>query len=158
MQKLGARIVTGDMCQYGRQYNKFVKFLVWGPAFEGLELKRCSPHNCICSRTHRRHIVLSGAHAGQFRSAAAQVYSKQVCDHIAGQLYKNATPPGPSRSISTKSWKTGVVVTGLIRCKILVACMPQTRQLFVPVARKSSHGLGDSGCSTGYYFVPTNDK
>ena len=90
LERLGARFLVVDMCQYGRQCKKATKLLVWGPAFDDVEFLRCSGHKGICSRTRKKHVVLSGVQHGQFRSSAAQVYSLEFGRSMALQLYKNA--------------------------------------------------------------------
>ena len=90
--RMGATFVDFEFCQYGRNVRKRTKLLAWGPAFDGLELRICEGKQGVCSRTHRKHITLTGVANGRFLSSLAQVYSREFTDAVASQLYKSASP------------------------------------------------------------------
>ena len=91
LQKMGAYFLQLDFCQYGRPYRKRTKFLVWGNAWTDVELMSCTGKGCICSRTGRRHINLSGLQNGRWRSSAAQIYSKEFGQTLSRQLFREKT-------------------------------------------------------------------
>ena len=68
-----AQLVDFDMCQYGTQWRKPTRLLVWNVPTT-IELLRCSGKQGLCSRTHKPHLLLSGVAKGRFLTAAAQVY------------------------------------------------------------------------------------
>ena len=91
--KLGAYFLDLDMCQYGRQYKKSTRLLVWGDAWNNVSFKRCHGKHGICSRTGRKHICLSGLQDGRWRSSTAQIFSRQFGDAVASQVFYSEMPP-----------------------------------------------------------------
>ena len=79
-----------DFCQYGTQWKKPTKLLVWGvPPFQ---LLRCKGKS-TCSRTKKPHLVLTGLAGKRFLTEHAQVYPKLFGEALAQSLLAHS----PSR-------------------------------------------------------------
>ena len=71
INRRGVHLVNAHMCQYGTQWRKATRLLVWGrPQFT---MATCSGKG-ICSRTSRPHLQLSGIQGNIFATKQAQVY------------------------------------------------------------------------------------
>jgi len=68
-----AEVIVFDQCQYGTQWRKRTRLLVWG-RLRGISLKSCCSKGGLCSRTGKPHVQLTGASGRTFRSAHAQVF------------------------------------------------------------------------------------
>ena len=72
-----------DFCQCGESWKKGTTFLYHGIDFSGL-LRRCRMKGGRCSRTGKKHLVLSGTDSsGQFLTRKAQPYPLELCKEIA---------------------------------------------------------------------------
>jgi hypothetical protein len=100
-----AVFVDLDMCQYGTQWKKPTRLLVWGPNKGAVVLSKCQPRGCICFNSNRPHLMLTGVSKGKFRTAVAQVYPMQFAKTLMHQL----SPPYGSGDPSKRqraSWVT----------------------------------------------------
>ena len=85
-----AFFVDTHFCQYGTQWMKPTRFLVWGIAPTDLSLLTCSMTNGRCSMSGKRHLQLSGLQNGRFLTSAAQVYPQKLASHLMQQLLQAA--------------------------------------------------------------------
>ena len=72
-------LVRVDMCQYSLQWKKPTKLLFWN--VHPCHFKVCQGYK-LCSRTHRKHIQLTGVANKKFLTQQAQVYSKQFSEAL----------------------------------------------------------------------------
>ena len=84
-------IVRVDMCQYDVQWKKPTKLLFFGVA--PTHLQTCAGKS-LCSRTHRKHLQLSGIVGKKFLTEQAQIYSKAFSQHLMLSFFpQNLTHP-----------------------------------------------------------------
>ena len=81
-----AFLCTADMCQYGTQFKKPTTFLFWGVEPSAIKLSRCCMVHNRCSRTGKKHVLLSGISGKRFLTRAAQVYPRDLASAVAEQL------------------------------------------------------------------------
>jgi hypothetical protein len=83
-------VVTVDthFCQWGTRWKKATKFMCFflGDAAHVLG-RRCHARGCICSRTGRPHVLLTGSSSsGAFWSQIAQPYPPALANNLAAVL------------------------------------------------------------------------
>lgn len=83
---------TCKRCQYGSPHQKRTKLLIWGISKRDelhIEFKQCHMKGKCCSKTGEPHVLLRGTDdAGNFKTAAAQVYPMAMAIDIASQFSK----------------------------------------------------------------------
>eukprot|EP00438_Fugacium_kawagutii_P017670 Skav211267 [mRNA] locus=scaffold2429:526:2325:+ [translate_table: standard] len=82
--KNGAQLHQVDYCQYNTPWRKSTGLLSSGFSNLGQCLRCCEPLHGRCSRTHKKHIILSGKDPhGVWWTMRAQPYPKPLCRDIA---------------------------------------------------------------------------
>ena len=61
LSSLGS-IATSDFCQYGKPWRKRTNVCTWNVDPGELVTNTCKGRGGVCSRTHKKHIVLKGLH------------------------------------------------------------------------------------------------
>ena len=83
-----------DLCQYGASWRKPTGLLFLNYSAQAIEhfvRPRCTPQHGICSKTKRKHIVLSGnAPEGIPWTRAAQVYPQILCKELSLALIRTS--------------------------------------------------------------------
>ena len=72
-----------DFCQFGVPWRKATQIAVFGcPGFLQNEARCRFDEQYRCSRTRKRHLVLTGVHpSGKHWTSIAEPYPKQLCSH-----------------------------------------------------------------------------
>ncbi len=92
-----------DMCQYGTSWRKptgllFINFE--DAAVDRCAKPRCTTKRCICSRSNKKHLVLSGnSPEGIPWTRIAQTYPRSLCNNLSLALIRNSQlrrPPVPA--------------------------------------------------------------
>lgn len=82
--KKGASLHQVDYCQYGVPWRKSTGLMLFGIPQIASILKTCCPNQGRCSRTSKRHIILSGKDSNDvWWTHRAQPYPHQLCYDIA---------------------------------------------------------------------------
>ena len=84
-QKNSFMMVT-DLCQWGTPWKKptSIWFAFFDKSLVNVGARRCHPRGCVCSRTGKAHIGLSGkAPGGLWRTLIAQAYPKKFASFLA---------------------------------------------------------------------------
>jgi len=76
LKSASTQIVNFSMCQYGTQWRKDTRLLVFGLPKGSVVLDVCQGRRGKCSRTHRAHLNLTGIQGKHFTTAQAQVYPR----------------------------------------------------------------------------------
>ena len=76
LKSASTQIVNSSMCQYGTQWRKDTRLLVFGLPKGSVVLDVCQGRRGKCSRTHRAHLNLTGIQGKHFTTAQAQVYPR----------------------------------------------------------------------------------
>ena len=80
----GAVLHQTDYCQFGMPWRKSTGLLGFGTPWLDSACLQCCPKHGRCSRTHKRHIILSGKDsAGMWWTIRAQPYPPRMCHTIA---------------------------------------------------------------------------
>ena len=85
-----AFLIRADQCQYSRQFRTPTGLLIWGCS--PFVMKTCG-HGPLCTRTNKRHILLTGIRHGKFMTHAAQVYSTDFAAALISSLALHRFPP-----------------------------------------------------------------
>ena len=95
-----AHAQTFDMCQYGTRWRKATRLMSWHCGHDSDICLRCQGRKGVCSRTHKKHIVLAGSSniPGKLWTTLAQVYPSALAKKLAAKLIK-ASYPGQSRNL-----------------------------------------------------------
>ena len=72
-----------DFCQYGEPFRKRTRLRFWRCTDVDRAGRLCKRTDGICSATGVAHIQLRGHVNGQFRTRAAQMYPKRLCEVLA---------------------------------------------------------------------------
>jgi hypothetical protein len=73
-----------DFCQYGTPWRKATRLLSWHWPLLSAVAKQCSGTGGVCSKSHDKHITLSGTDSsGQWMTRLAQPYPRPLCRAIA---------------------------------------------------------------------------
>ena len=91
---LGPNVVIVDtcMCTFGARWRKPTRLMFWNCSPSD-QFRMCKNASGLCDFTHRKHVVLSGAEKGVFRTSHAQVYPVKFAQALAESLL--SPPPGP---------------------------------------------------------------
>ena len=85
-------IVDTCMCTFGARWRKPTRLMFWNCSPSD-QFRMCKNASGLCDFTHRKHVVLSGAEKGVFRTSHAQVYPVKFAQALAESLL--SPPPGP---------------------------------------------------------------
>ena len=87
LQQPGAHLIRADFCQYGTAWKKPTGFLTVGIDMDDLNRLGRTCAGPVCSRTHRRHVHLTGSHpSGLPMTLVAQPYPPKLCQALAHAL------------------------------------------------------------------------
>jgi hypothetical protein len=78
------QFVVGDFCQYGTQWKKPTAFLIWN--CPPISLHRCKCIDGRCSKTGKKHLILTGASKSGFLTKFAQAYPRKLAKHLIAQM------------------------------------------------------------------------
>ena len=81
----GACFNYTDYCMYGRKFRKRTTFLSFGVG--AISLRQCTGTHLCCSRTGKRHELLTGIDSsGNFRTARGNEYPSQLVDQLSDHV------------------------------------------------------------------------
>ena len=87
LQDTRVTVVKVDMCQYGTQWMRPTKLMVWN--VNKFDMLRCRSRG-VCDRTSKAHLVLTGISGKRFLTEHAQVYPKAFGEALVQSLWRNA--------------------------------------------------------------------
>ena len=135
------QLVHTDLCQFGTQWRKATSLLIWN--VKAFTLPKCHGRQGFCSRTHRRHLQLTGVVGGRFLSERAQVYPKLFAQTFVQTLMN---PPRPAQGHSVHG--DGVVLSS----DVWVSSRPEgpgsVQQKDMQARAQKAHGLFFDVCTS----------
>ena len=81
-----------DMCQYGTQWRKPTKLLLWN--CDEVRLERCKGRR-LCNKTGRPHLQLTGVVNHRFITQHAQAYPRKFAERLLQAIIEASRPARP---------------------------------------------------------------